>query len=386
MNQSVGMLKKGVFNDLLSYEITIQRPSEEIVKKIQNLSGLLESNSVSTNWRSLEKKPELYIQRRGFRNDSFQSLPQSPSQSPSHSPSQSSPLNNFSPTNPSSLNYPTVSSPLKKSSSYDSIGSPHSKTSQTASSFTKYVSKYKNTEAQVKDTILNTIILSKLNKFSASTYDEIREFLYQILGTSNEVSSSEKENIENFVKEFMNMVFKKAASEEIFCPLYAKLLGEISKDFPIIIDEMNKLHENYLTIFEECDDESKIDYDTFVLKNREKKYRQGYSQFLSELTSLRILSSSKLITIYNKIIQQLLVQGKLENKTVLNDEYVDCLLRITKVLRHRKEEFFVEIRKNLLGPVNELIYGIQNSKEIYKSISIKTKFLLLNIQDYLKGI
>ena len=302
----------------------------------------------------------MYIQRRGFRNDSFQSLPQ-------------------------------LSSPLKKSSSSDSIASrdtasPHIKTPQTTQSFTKYVSKYKNTEAQVKDTILNTIILSKLNKFSASTYDEIREFLYQILGTSNEVSSSEKDNIEEFVKEFMNMVFKKAASEEIFCPLYAKLLGEISKDFPIIIDEMNKLHENYLTIFEECDDENKVDYDAFIIKNREKKYRQGYSQFLSELTSLRILSSSKLIIIYNKIIQQLLIQGKLDNKTVLNDEYVDCLLRITKVLRHRKEEFFVEIRKSLLVPVNELVDSIQNNKELYKSISIKTKFLLLNIQDYLKGI
>jgi hypothetical protein len=352
--------KKGIFNELLSYELTIQRPSEETVNKIKNLSGLLDSNPVSPNWRNVEKKPELYIQRRGFRNDSFQSLPSLPS-------------------------------PLKKVASSDSItnrSGPSSqvKTPQTTPSFTKYVSKYKNSEAQVKDTILNTIILSKLNKFSASTYDEIRDFLYQILGNSNDVSSSEKENIEEFVKEFMNMVFKKAASEEIFCPLYAKLLGEISKDFPIIIDEMNKLHENYLAIFEECDDETKMDYDAFVVKNREKKYRQGYSQFLSELTSLRILSSSKLITIYNKIIQQLVIQGKLENKTVLNDEYIDCLLRITKVLRHRKEDFFVEIRRDLLVPVNDVVDNIQNNKDLYKSISTKSKFLLLNIQDYLKGI
>jgi len=356
MNQS----KKGIFNELLSYELTVQKPSEDTVKKIQNLSGLLDSNPISPNWRNAEKKPDLYLHRKGFRNDSFQSLP-------------------------------SLSSPLKKTPSSESItnrggSSPLVKTPQTTLSFTKYVSKYKNSEAQVKDTILNTIILSKLNKFSASTYDEIREFLYQILGNSNDVSSSEKENIEDFVKEFMNMVFKKAASEEIFCPLYAKLLGEISKDFPIIIDEMNKLHENYLAIFEECDDETKMDYDAFVVKNREKKYRQGYSQFLSELTSLRILSSSKLITIYNKIIQQLLIQGKLENKTVLNDEYIDCLLRITKVLRHRKEPFFVEIRKDLLVPINDVVDNIQNNKELYKSISVKSKFLLLNIQDYLKGI
>jgi hypothetical protein len=92
-----------------------------------------------------------------------------------------------------------------------------------------------------------------------------------------------------------------------------------------------------------------------------------------------------LITIYNKIIEQLLIQGKLDNKTVLIDEYIDCLLRITKVLRHRKEDFFVEIRKELLVPINGVVDNIQN-KEIYKSISIKSKFLMLNIQDYLKGI
>ena len=69
MNQSVGMIKKGIFNELLSYELTVQKPSEETIKKIQNLSGLLDSNPISPNWRSLEKKPELYLQNKGFRNN-----------------------------------------------------------------------------------------------------------------------------------------------------------------------------------------------------------------------------------------------------------------------------------------------------------------------------
>ena len=37
----------------------------------------------------------------------------------------------------------------------------------------------------------------------------------------------------NKLKEFINLVFKKAACEEIFCPLYAKLLGEVSEKYPI---------------------------------------------------------------------------------------------------------------------------------------------------------
>jgi hypothetical protein len=286
--------------------------------------------------------------RRGFRNDSFQSLPSLTS--------------------------------IHHSSSTTSLNTPKSCASVPSPSFVKYVSKYKNSDAQVKDTILNTIILSKLNKFSATTYEEIRDFLYQILGSSDTKESEE------FVKEFMNLVFKKAASEEIFCPLYAKLLGEISEKFPIILDEMNKLHENYLTIFEECSEEETKDYDAFVIKNREKKYRQGYSQFLSELTSLRILSANKLIVTYNKIIDQLLIQGCFENKTLLTDEYIDCLQRITKVLRHREEPFFKDIRSTLLVTINKTIDTIQTEKETYKSISNKSRFLLLNIQDYLKGI
>jgi hypothetical protein len=348
MTTTLGMIKKGFFNELLSFESTMAPPSESIKLKITNLSGLLDLHSVSPNWRNIDKKPQLMNNRRGFRNDSFQSLPSLTS--------------------------------IHHSSSSTSLNTPKSCVSVPSPSFVKYVSKYKNSDAQVKDTILNTIILSKLNKFSATTYEEIRDFLYQILGSSDTKESEE------FVKEFMNLVFKKAASEEIFCPLYAKLLGEISEKFPIILDEMNKLHENYLTIFEECSEEETKDYDAFVIKNREKKYRQGYSQFLSELTSLRILSANKLIVTYNKIIDQLLIQGCFENKTLLTDEYIDCLQRITKVLRHREEPFFKDIRSTLLVTINKTIDTIQNEKETYKSISNKSRFLLLNIQDYLKGI
>jgi hypothetical protein len=353
MTQTLGMIKKGLFNELLSFEATMVPPSDSVKLKIQNLSGLLDLHSVSPNWRNVDKKPQLINQRKTFRNDSFQSLP-----------SLASPIKNS----------------IHHSSSELSLNTPKSSVSVPSPSFIKYVSKYKNSEAQVKDTILNTIILSKLNKFSTSTYEDIRDFLYQILGSSDTKESEE------FVKEFINLVFKKAASEEIFCPLYAKLLGEISQKFPIILYEMNKLHENYLTIFEECNEDELKDYDSFVVKNREKKYRQGYSQFLSELTLLRILSSSKLILTYNKIVDQLVIQGKLENKTVLTDEYIDCLQRITKVLRHREEVFFKDIRSTLLETINKAIYTIENEKDIYKSISNKSRFLLLNIQDYLKGI
>ena len=41
----------------------------------------------------------------------------------------------------------------------------------------KYVSKFKKTAGKVEDTILNTILLGKLNKFSQPNYNEIKEFM-----------------------------------------------------------------------------------------------------------------------------------------------------------------------------------------------------------------
>jgi hypothetical protein len=342
-----------IIKDYLVMESTACRPSEDVIKKIASLNGLLESHGVSQSWRNNERKPDIRISKFGSsRADSFQSLP-----SLNNSPS------GFK--NTKSISYETL--PCR---------TPN-----------KYVSKYKNSEAQVEDKILNTIILSKLNKFSASTYDDIRDFLFQILGSQDAFQTTqEKNNTEEFVKEFMSLVFKKAASEEIFCPLYAKLLTDISEKYPIILDEMNKLHENYLEIFEECDESMSRSYEEFLEKNREKKYRQGYSQFLAELTSLKILSVDKLIVIYNKIFTQILNNGKQENKVVLIEQYIDCLLRITKVLRNRTEQFYIDIRKKLLSNIEGSLNEIMNNKSIFISVSPKSRFLLMDIQDYLKGL
>lgn len=327
-------------SEILLLETTVPKPNDAICNKIKNLQGLLDfNNSTSPNWRNNDtKRPFVSIPLKNSRNDSFQSLPQ--------------------------LNSSTNSSP----SISNKVPTP------------KYVSKYKNNEHDVEDKILNTIILSKLNKFSSITYKEIKDFLFQILGSTDDSSTNQ------FVKEFMQLVFKKAASEEIFCPLYAKLLGEISLSFPIILDEMNKLFTNYLEIFEECDEAQVKDYEVFLAKNREKKYRQGYSQFLSELTALRILSEDKLITIYKLIFEQIYIQGKVENKTILIEQYIDCILRITKVLRKKTEVFFVNIRSKLYVIVNSAFDDIDNNKELYKSISSKSKFLLMDILDYLKAL
>lgn len=338
-------MEKEYLLSILQNESTAVKPCSEVCNKIKNLTGLLELQG-TPNWRCMENaKPEVLIYNRS--NKPYDSLSKTGS--------------------PSFRN-------MSRVPSNDSIAK-----SRTPISSPRYISKFRNSEKEVNDKILNTIILSKLNKFSESTYTDIRDFLYQILGSvGNDFSN------EDFVKEFMNLVFEKAVREEIFCPLYAKLLFEISEKHPIILDKMNKLHENYLEIFKECDEETSTNYKEFLKKNSEKKYRLGYSQFLAELTNLRILSSEKIIDTFKVIFEQIELKGKMSEKTSLNEEYVTCLLRITKVFQKRSEQFFVQLRKTLLPIILESKNKIDQDKITYISISSKSRFLLMDIYDFIK--
>lgn len=241
----------------------------------------------------------------------------------------------------------------------------------------KYESKFKNSEAPVETTILNTIILNKLNKFSASTYQEVKEFLYQILD-SGEVG---------FTKDFMNLVFKKAAAEEIFCPLYAKLLSELRSTYPIIQNEMIELFDSYLMIFKDITEGDNIDYNEFVCKISEKKYRLGYSQFLAELVILEAVDSKSLEKTVDILINNIYVIGKKEGQTSEIQEYADCLLRMTRVFHKKNTLFFINLRKNLFEIVREKLEFILNEpREKFPSITPKSRFALMDVRDNLQGL
>lgn len=242
----------------------------------------------------------------------------------------------------------------------------------------KYESKFKTTEASIENTILNTIILNKLNKFSVSTYGDVRDFLYQILD-SGEV---------NFTKEFMRLVFKKAAAEEIFCPLYAKLLSELRATYPIIQTEMAELFESYLIIFKDISNANPTDYQEFISKNLEKKYRLGYSQFLSELVILEAVDAKSLentVDILISNIRTLATSPPSEEHTLEIQEYSDCLLRMTRVFRKKNGAFFIHMRKNLYEVVREKIeYILNEPREKFPSILPKSRFALMDVRDNLR--
>ena len=247
----------------------------------------------------------------------------------------------------------------------------------TAPPLGRYQSRFRNSNQPVEEKILNNIILSKLNKFSQTTYPEVKEFLYQILGSG-------EADLQEFVRDFMRLVFRKAASEEIFCPLYARLLAEISSKYTVILEEMNLLSDNYLEIFDEITEDKVADYNTFVQKNTEKKYRLGYSQFLSELAKQEILPLSILGATFKKLISLIEESAKLPDKKVLVEEYTDCLMRMTRIFKGRTTSFSRKSRE-MIFPIFMVLYDdFKTNKEVFVSCSPKCGFILMEIYDILR--
>jgi hypothetical protein len=350
----------GMFQPLLSLEVA--RPSAAICGVIAGLKDLCELQGGRVDdWRRGPGTSSPTVGR-------FQSS------GPSNYRGNGRPVNNI-PRTSSVKSFTSGDSPLSPS--------PSPSASPLSQAPVKYQSQFKNSLQPVEEKILNNIILSKLNKFSPSTYTEIRDFLYQILGSGDA-------NLTQMICDFMQLVFKKAASEESYCALYAKLLSEISQRYKVILDEMHKLQEGYIDIFDEIVEvpaDSK-DYNAFVAKNREKRYRQGYSQFLSELVALDILELKNTEQTFRKIFSLIELYGKQEEKKSLVDEYFDCLLRMARVLKKKsgiEVANRVKARASILEISKVYYKEFTENKENYPSLTNKSSFILMDIYDILQG-
>jgi len=319
---------------------TCSKPSPEICLKIANIKDLCEVGA-------------------SFRSD-WRRAPPSDAPQRFHQSSSSESLVGFQP-----------NGAIKKPSFRNSVSEP------TSPAPAKYQSKFKNSTQPVNEKILNNIILSKLNKFSDKTYNDIRDFLYQILGSG-------EPDLQEMVRDFMKLVFRKAATEEIFCHLYARLLCEISSRYKVILQEMHALQANYITIFDDIQDPSSADYATFVEDQKDKRYRHGYSQFLAELSALEILDLDLLNMTFKRILTNMDHFGKLDGNKTRLEEYSDCLVRMAKVLKKKKGAFFVKARATILETNEGIIKSMIENQAEYVSQSQKARFILMDVYDILK--
>ena len=240
----------------------------------------------------------------------------------------------------------------------------------------KYISKFKKTTDKVEDTILNTILLGKLNKFSEPNYNEIKEFITHIIDSGQT----------DMMKCFMTIVFEKAASEEIFCPLYARLLSELSTQYPILLSEMSNLFSKYMKIFEEIVDTDSDNYDELCKRNVEKKYRRGYSQFLAELIKYNTIDTETFIKTLLTIITQIESNASNTESIKLNEEFADCLMKVMKAIRinvadMENDHRIYQIRSILKQDIMSRIQPLSVKRTDCVGISNKARFTFLDIYE-----
>ena len=256
---------------------------------------------------------------------------------------------------------------------------PHKKPFESASSdpkpVQKYVSKFKKATDDIDGAILNTILRGKLNKFSQSNFEEIKEFITHIIdGGQTEM-----------IKAFMKLVFEKAASEEIFCPLYAKLISELSQAYPILLTEMANLYTQYMQIFEHVADGQSEDYDGLCQRNIEKKYRRGYSQFLAELIKNNVMDTDMFMRMIVTIIEQVEMQTVNKDSVKLIEEYADCLMKITKAISTSDHQSVRDLRAVLKRDIITQITPLTVRTPESVGLSSKARFTFLDIHDAIKA-
>ena len=233
----------------------------------------------------------------------------------------------------------------------------------------RYSSRFKNT-GNIEDKILNTVIGNKLNSFTPLTYNDTRDFIYQIM------DSGETE----FTRDFIEKVFAKATLEDLYCALFAKLIAEIAHRYPVMYEEMNKYHQEFLKIFDNVQEDSEVEYATLV---KQKQYRMGYGQFIAELAGLNALEKGQLIAMVTTVMDKIWSLTAAENKTKTVEEFIDCIIRLTAGLRKRSPKFFEGVKADLVGIIMDRLQVLVARSDSRPSLSNKARFGLMDLKDVL---
>jgi hypothetical protein len=234
----------------------------------------------------------------------------------------------------------------------------------------RYQSRF-TTGGNIEDKILNTVIGNKLNAFTPMTYNDTRDFIYQI------VDSGETE----FTRDFIEKVFIKATLEELYCALFAKLIAELAHKYPVIYEEINKYNKEFLKIFDDVQEDSEASYEQVI---KQKQYRMGYGQFIAELTGLNALEKTQLTDMVSTVVEKICMYTQQENRSKVVEEFIDCLLRLTKGLRERYVNFFKTVKGELSDLIMEKINDLILRKDTRPSMTNKARFGLMDLRDILQ--
>lgn len=203
-----------------------------------------------------------------------------------------------------------------------------------------YVKSWRTSKTIIKKKDLTIVekycneINSLLNKLSPKNFETIQDkvLLYY-----------EKEDVNNeILKELIfftiNNIFSKAVSQPVYCPYYVKLLKTLDEKF-----ETNDIIDKKCNAFKDAinktnnDNESNTNknpkseqekYDNFCLEIKEKKFKEGYSQFIGELYNNKMIKYDTLDVNINTFFELLDNEIKTNSKSDSVESYIISLSKL----------------------------------------------------------
>jgi hypothetical protein len=208
-------------------------------------------------------------------------------------------------------------------------------------------------------------IRDKMNKFSALTYDATKAWLSQLLDSGET----------GFLTDFITLVFEKAAAEEPFCALYARLITELCAGFPHLRVELHRIFDEFIDIFAEAADEPDVgaaEYKAFLALRERRRYRRGYATFVGEIAKLNVLTIDDITRTCNIILNGFASAKVKEDQGMLCEEYADCLTSLVK----RCMDLLRPSLSVLLTRVKEVMDRTDSP-----SLTNKARFALMDVVD-----
>jgi hypothetical protein len=143
---------------------------------------------------------------------------------------------------------------------------------------------------------------------------------------------------------------------------------------------MRKYHEEFLHIFEDVDEANESSSDNIIKK---RQYRLGYGQFISELASLNALEKDQLLAMVEKVMEKIWILSSQKDKVKTVEEFIDCLVRLTKSLREKSLVFFNSVKEELRSRILDKIEKVISKENPRPSLSTKARFGLMDLKDIL---
>jgi hypothetical protein len=151
---------------------------------------------------------------------------------------------------------------------------------------------------------------------------------------------------------------------------------------------MVERYKEFSSIFEDISESelSVDDYTALLEANSDKAYRLGYAQFLGELTKYSVLDTELFVSTIASIVAKIPAIANAENAKRLLEDYVESLFRILQAVQHERSANATALRPVLKGRFLEPLtpYTVKGCCDLYKSLSPKTRFKILDITDIMK--